>query len=149
MGVFHEFQNQNTCRKIKRNHLHSSLCRSGNNFNCTAFILITGKSHKKDTSPVSVTTYSPGVYTSSIVLASNPVDIEVVVDDTQIKSVNLVNPSESVETMYPLISSSLSDIASQVIKNNSTENITYSQDARYTSIVLIGAINDALEKAKR
>jgi len=51
--------------------------------------------------------------------------------------------------MYPLISSSLSDIASQVIKNNSTENITYSQDARYTSIVLIGAINDALEKAKR
>ena len=79
------------------------------------FILITGKSHKKDTSPVSVTTYSPGVYTSSIVLASNPVDIEVVVDDTQIKSVNLVNPSESVETMYPLISSSLSDIASQVI----------------------------------
>lgn len=113
------------------------------------FILITGKSHKKDTSPVSVTTYSPGVYTSSIVLASNPVDIEVVVDDTQIKSVNLVNPSESVETMYPLISSSLSDIASQVIKNNSTENITYSQDARYTSIVLIGAINDALEKAKK
>lgn len=110
-------------------------------------ILITGKSHKKDTSPVAVDIYSPGVYTASIVLASNPVDIEVVVDNRQIKSVNLVNTSESVETMYPLISSSLGDIAAQVIRNNSTENITYSQNARYTSIVLINAINDALAKA--
>ena len=97
---------------------------------------------------MAVTTFSPGVYTSSIVLASNPVDIEVVVDSEQIKSINLVNTSESVETMYPLISSSLNDIASQVIKNNSTENITYSQDSKYTSIVLINAINEALEKAK-
>ncbi len=112
------------------------------------FLIITGKSKKNSNEPVAVTTFSPGVYTSSIVLASNPVDIEVVVDSEQIKSINLVNTSESVETMYPLISSSLNDIASQVIKNNSTENITYSQDSKYTSIVLINAINEALEKAK-
>ena len=112
------------------------------------FLIITGKSKKNSNEPVAVTTFSPGVYTSSIVLASNQVDIEVVVDREQIKSINLVNTSESVETMYPLISSSLNDIASQVIKNNSTENITYSQDSKYTSIVLINAINEALEKAK-
>ncbi len=112
------------------------------------FLIITGKSKKNSNEPVAVTTFSPGVYTSSIVLASNPVDIEVVVDSEQIKSISLVNTSESVETMYPLISSSLNDIASQVIKNNSTENITYPYDSKYTSIVLINAINEALEKAK-
>ena len=112
------------------------------------FLIIKGKSGKKNTEPTAAATFSPGVYTSSIVLASNPVDIEVVVDSEQIKSINLVNTSESVETMYPLISSSLNDIASQVIKNNSTENITYSHDNKYTSIVLINAINAALEKAK-
>ncbi len=63
------------------------------------------------------------------------------------QTISLVNTSESVATMYPLISSSLSDIASQVVKNNSTDKVTYSSDSKYTSIVLIKAINDALEKA--
>ena len=89
----------------------------------------------------------PGVYSSSIVLATNPVDIEIVVDKDQIKSIELINALESVETMYPLINDSLNSISEQVIKNNSVENITYNQDNKYTSIVLINAIAEALNKA--
>ena len=70
------------------------------------------------------------------------------VDSNQIKSISLVNASTSIETMYPLISSSLDNIASQVIRNNSTDNITYQNDSKYTSIVLVKAINEALDKAK-
>ncbi len=109
-------------------------------------LIITGRQKSKD-HDVASTTYTPGVYTSSIVLASNPVDIEVVVDADRIKSVNLVSFEESVETMYPLLSSSLADIAAQIIKNNSVENITYTYDSRYTSAVLINAIKQALDKA--
>lgn len=111
------------------------------------FLIFTGKSKKDDATPPASQTFSPGVYTSSIILSSSPVDIEVTVDSEQIKSISLVNTSKSVETMYPLISSSLDSIAAQVIKNNSTDNITYQNDSRYTSIVLVKAINEALDKA--
>lgn len=111
------------------------------------FLIFTGKSKKNNSAPTAAQTFVPGIYTSSMVLSTNPVDIEVVVDGSQIKSISLVNASESVATMYPLISSSLNDIAEQVVRNNSTEKITYSSDSRYTSIVLLNAINDALSKA--
>ncbi len=110
------------------------------------FLIFTGKS-KKEKEATNAHTYSPGVYTASIVLATNPVELAVTVDEDQIKSIDIINSSESVETMYPLISSSLESIAAQVIQNNSTENITYTQDNRYTSIVLINSINSALLKA--
>lgn len=111
------------------------------------FLIFTGKSKKNNAAPTASQTFFPGVYTSSIILSSSPVDIEVTVDSSQIKSISLVNTSKSVETMYPLISSSLDSIASQVIRNNSTDNITYQNDSRYTSIVLVKAINEALDKA--
>lgn len=110
-------------------------------------ILIITKKTTKENVNIPQSTFLPGAYTSSIVLATNPVDIEVLVDYEQIKSIRLINTSESVETMYPLITDSLDSIASQVIKNNSTENITYNQEAKYTSLVLIEAINQALDKA--
>ena len=110
-------------------------------------LIIKGRQGQKDI-PNPKATYVPGVYSSSIILATNPVDIEVVVDSNQIKSIQLINTSESIETMYPLINDSLQSIASQVVENNSVENITYNQESKYTSIVLINAIESALEKAK-
>ena len=111
------------------------------------FLIFSGKNRKNESGPTSADTSIPGIYTSSIILSSSPVDIEVTVDKDQIKSISLVNTSSSVETMYPLISSSLDSIASQVIRNSSTENITYTADSKYTSLVLIKAIDSALQKA--
>ena len=109
-------------------------------------LIIKGKQGQKDI-PNPKSTYVPGVYSSSIILATNPVDIEVVVDANQIKSIQLINTSESIETMYPLINDSLQLIASQVVENNSVESITYDQESKYTSSVLINAIENALNKA--
>lgn len=109
-------------------------------------LFISGR-RNKNSEPIIQSTYVPGVYTSSIILATNPVDIEIVVDKEQIKSIELINTSESVETMYPLITDSLNSISAQIIENNSVENITYNQENKYTSIVLINAITEALNKA--
>lgn len=109
-------------------------------------LFITGKRGKKNEHIIQ-STYVPGVYSSSIVLATNPVEIEVVVDKEQIKSITLINTEESIATMYPLITDSLNSISEQIIENNSIENITYNQENKYTSIVLINAISDALDKA--
>lgn len=112
------------------------------------FLIVKGKTGKEK-SASAYPTFAPGVYTSSIVLANSPLDLQITVDEEQVKSITLVNVSESVETMYPLLSSSLSEISAQVIDNNSTEHITYSQDSKYTSIVLINTINTILDKARR
>jgi uncharacterized protein with FMN-binding domain len=50
--------------------------------------------------------------------------------------------------MYPLITASLESVSEQIIKNNSTDNITYNEDNKYTSVVLVNAIKQALEKAR-
>lgn len=94
-------------------------------------------------------TFNPGIYTASIMLSGNAMDLEVTVDSDNVKSIRLVNTAETVQTMYPLLSSSLQSIEEQIKQKGSTDEVTYSADAKYTSIVLINAIDMALDKAKR
>ena len=105
---------------------------------------------KKDTVPTSgeAASYIPGIYSSSITLNNQEVNVEVTVDADRITSVSLVPLSESVTTMYPLMQPTLDDLASQIISNQSTENLTYPSTSRYTSTALLNAINTALDKAK-
>ena len=50
--------------------------------------------------------------------------------------------------MYPLVEPAMDEIVSQVIEKQSTENITYSENNQYTSMILISAIDNTLKKAK-
>ena len=97
---------------------------------------------------VTEATYTPGVYSTTITLGNQTVDIEVMVDANNINSIETVNLSEEVETMFPLVTPALDDLAAQIIATQSLENITYSDDAKYTSLVLLEAIELSLEKAK-
>ena len=91
--------------------------------------------------------YVPGIYTTSIQLGGSTVDIEVVVDENQINSLQLHTLDEAVTTMYPLIEPSFDELAAQIEANQSLEGITYSDDNRYTSLLLLDAISQSLEKA--
>lgn len=100
---------------------------------------------KKNTScPI----YSPGVYTSSILLNGTPIDIQVTVDSDNINNIEMVNLSESVQTMYPMLNSSFDEIKTAVINNGSTDNITYNAGSKYTATMLLSAIDSALAKAR-
>ena len=92
-------------------------------------------------------TYVPGVYTTSLILNDNVVEIVVTVDEKNINAIRLVNLDEAVTTMYPLIQPSFEDLADQIIKNQSLEGITYPDDSKYTSMILLDAITTSLEKA--
>lgn len=92
--------------------------------------------------------YTPGVYRSSITLNNNTFDVEVTVDADRIKSVELVNLSESTKASFPLMEPALESLASQIYTKQSLENIDYSSDQKYTSMVLLNAIEDALKKAE-
>ena len=82
----------------------------------------------------------------SILLDGNPVDIQVTVDSSNINSIELVNLSESITTMYPKLTTSFDEVASKVMEAGTT-NITYDSANRYTYSVFIEAISAALKKA--
>lgn len=91
--------------------------------------------------------YTAGVYTSSIQLNDNAIDVEVMVDSTHITSISLVNLDETTAAMYPLMQPALDNLSQQIYKNQSLENISYEEDNQYTSMVLLKAIQSALDKA--
>lgn len=91
--------------------------------------------------------YIPGVYTTELVLAGESIDVEVIVDETNISSVRLVNLSETVTTMYPLLQPAFDSICEQLYETQSLDQITYTSDSKYTSLVLLEAIHSSLQKA--
>ena len=92
--------------------------------------------------------YKPGVYRSSLTLNKNTFDVEVTVDQNNIQSIELVNLSESTTAMFPLVKPSLESLASQIVDSQSLDDLKYSTDRKYTSQLLISAIEDALKKAE-
>lgn len=99
------------------------------------------------TGTASESIYIPGVYTTELVLAGESIDVEVIVDETNISSVRLVNLSETVTTMYPLLQPAFDSICEQLYETQSLDQITYTSDSKYTSLVLLEAIHSSLQKA--
>lgn len=115
------------------------------------FVMFGGKDSRKTSAPAASGTenvYTPGVYTASIELNGNSFDVQVTVDKDHINSIELINLSEVATAMYPLMEPTLEDIASQIYTTQSTENIVYSDDNKYTSMLLLDAVKKALEKAE-
>lgn len=105
---------------------------------------------KKDSAPTSSdqVTYIPGVYTASMTLGNQEVNIEVTVDADHINSVTMKPLSDSVTTMYPLVQPTFSDLAKQIVDTQSLDNLSYSSETRYTSTALLNAIELALKKSE-
>ena len=110
---------------------------------CLLFFMFSGSRH----SSVSDKKYTPGVYTSSFTLGNENLELEVSVSDASIDSIRISNLNETVTAMYPLLPPSLDDLADQIWKSQSLDNLTISTDSPYTSQLLVNAIRDALKKA--
>ena len=93
-------------------------------------------------------TYIPGIYTTELILGSETVNVEVIVNDHAITSVSLADPSETLTTMYPLLQPTMESLSDQLCEMQDPEQVTYSAETRYTSLVLLEAVKASLEKAK-
>ena len=91
--------------------------------------------------------YTAGVYTTQLVLGEQTIDVEVIVDKTSIVSIRMINLDEAVTTMYPLLQPAFDSICEQVYELQTLEGVTYSTDSKYTSLVLLEAIQNSLDKA--
>lgn len=111
-------------------------------------LVVMFRSGKKESDAEETMGYVPGVYTSSIVLNNQTMDIKVVVDDNRISAISLDNLDETAAAMYPLMQPALDNISQQIYEKQSTEDITFEKTNQYTSTVLLNAIKDALKKAQ-
>ena len=104
----------------------------------------TGQTSEESPSP-----YTAGIYTTSLMLGGNPVEIAVTVDQDYISSIRFRQLSESVAAMYPLMEPALDALSAQICETQSLENLSYSEDSQYTSLMLVSAIKTALAKAEK
>lgn len=93
-------------------------------------------------------TYIPGIYTTELILGSETANVEVIVNDHAITSVSLADPSETLTTMYPLLEPTMESLNDQLCEMQDPNQVTYSAETRYTSLVLLEAVKASLEKAK-
>ena len=91
-------------------------------------------------------TYKSGVYSSVMnVGGQTELQLSVTVDNGNVAHINITNLNETVTAMYPLIGPSLDEINAQLETGASFENLTYSKDNQYTSILIIQAAEAALK----
>lgn len=102
---------------------------------------------KKASSSASL--YIPGLYSASLTLGNEQVNVEVTVDSDQILDVSLVHLNEAVSTMYPLMQPSMEELAPQILNTQSTKNLAFPESSRYTCSALLKAVDTALLKARR
>lgn len=110
------------------------------------FLLVYMFLHNDD-SDTADTSYTPGTYTSAMTIGSIPVEVSVKVDSDRIIDIELTPIEDTVETVYPMLQSSLDNIKDQIISSQSLENIYLTSDSTYTYTVLMDAISTALDKA--
>ena len=93
--------------------------------------------------------YTAGIYTASMTLGGSPVEIAVTVDRDYISSITFHQLDETVAAMYPLMEPTLHDLSAQICEKQSAEDVSYSEDSQYTSMMLMSTIRTALEKAEK
>ena len=108
--------------------------------------LMFGSGKSKTASSDAVSKYTPGIYRTSIRLNNNTFDVEVTVDQDQIQSIHLANLSAS--AMFPLVEPVLDSLSSQIYSGQSLDDLEYSSDQKYTALMLIHAIDEAVTKAE-
>jgi uncharacterized protein with FMN-binding domain len=111
-------------------------------------LLINMFGKNKESESETVGKYVPGVYSSTITLGENTLNVAVTVDAETVSGVTIENLDETVTTMYPLLEPALNEINNQISVVDSVDDITYSQENQYTYIILNQAIKNALEQAK-
>ena len=92
--------------------------------------------------------YRAGIYESQFVIGENTINLEVALDEAQIKSVKVKNLDESVETMYPLMKSAVKDVSKQLSSGVSIDEVVLSKNSMYTEKLVLDAVKTVLDEQK-
>ncbi|MDR2940514.1 MAG: hypothetical protein LBV08_09375 [Clostridiales bacterium] len=93
------------------------------------------------------TLYTPGTYTSQIVLQDNtPIDVRVTVSGDEILELNIAELSDEQTLLYPLLKPTFEELSQEIV-GSQTLNVSVGNDDSITKQVLLQAIKTAVNKA--
>lgn len=92
--------------------------------------------------------YKAGVYNSQFVIGENTINLEVALDENQVKSVKVKNLDETVETMYPLMKSAVKDVSKQLSSGVSIDEVVLSKNSMYTEKLVLDAVKTVLDEQR-
>ncbi|MDD6326929.1 MAG: hypothetical protein Q4D54_00875 [Eubacteriales bacterium] len=101
----------------------------------------------EDETQTTLTTYKPGVYSSTFNMGGSELHMQVTVDKDTVSHIDIANVDETVTVMYPLLSPCVDEINAQLPIVQSIDNITYANDNQYTTLILLDAVKRAIEPA--
>ena len=93
--------------------------------------------------------YEAGIYTKEITLGDAAVNLELMLDEDRVKSLELVNLEESVETMYPLMKPTVKKLSKELAAGTDIKKIELSKDAKYTEKMIVESVETMLEEHKK
>ncbi|MCD7739613.1 MAG: hypothetical protein LUH58_11370 [Lachnospiraceae bacterium] len=93
--------------------------------------------------------YLPGIYTASLELNGSTMEMQIIMESDGISNVSFTYMDDAIQTMYPLFEPVLESIASQLQEGVALEDVTYEDSQKYTATVLIEALEEVLESARR
>lgn len=104
-------------------------------------------SSSKKTAGANTGRYIAGVYNSELTLGESKISLRVSMDQDRVKSVEVVNLKESVETMYPLIKPAVKEISDQLAQNIAPDQVVLSDDSPYTSQLILDTVCQVMNEA--
>lgn len=93
---------------------------------------------------MSDTTLVPGNYKGTLNIGGTILDLEVSVDDQCIPTISLTGVDDTIASMYPVLLPTIDNINVSLSDGTLLDNITYTEDNKYTTILIINAIKNAL-----
>lgn len=90
--------------------------------------------------------YQAGVYTKEIQLGDVAVSIQLCLDKSNVKSVELVNIDDTFSSMYPLMAPEVKKISEQLSSGKSVDEIVLSDEAQYTEKLILGTVREMLQE---
>ena len=92
--------------------------------------------------------YVPGVYSGSVVLGNDVVNLLVYVDKNHINAIAAEEFAQTVASMYPLVPSVLNSLESQILSSQDLFGVTYADSTQVTAGLLLQTISRCLELAR-
>ncbi|MCD7825179.1 MAG: hypothetical protein LUH14_04360 [Clostridiaceae bacterium] len=93
--------------------------------------------------------YEAGIYTKEVKIGDTTLDLQLSLDENCVKSVELINLDESVETMYPLMEPTVEKISEQLSAGKSVDEIVLSEESQYTEKVIVESVSEMLREHEK
>ena len=92
--------------------------------------------------------YEAGVYSKQMTVGDSVINLQVVLDEEQVKSVEMINLDDTVSAMYPIMKPSVESISNQLASGVSLDEVVLSDEGQYTEKMILNEVDSVLDEHK-